>query len=478
MKRLLTFQRRFLRSAFAPGVEIAALSLPRGNAKSTLAARLLARSLTPGDPLFVRGADNKLIAGSFQQARVVFRLVRADLGEDGYRYEDNNQSIKIVHTETRTRLQVHGANAKTLLGFLGVRVLVVDEPAAVNDAMWDSIVTSCGKTKTLILAVGTIAPAATPHWWPALVARGSAPGVHVTCLQGARETWDSWQTIRKANPLSGVNPILRATLLRERDEARHDDRLRARFLSYRLNLPTGDAETELVATHEWERMLSRPAAPRDGAAVLGIDLGASRSWSAATLMWRNGRTEVFASVPGVPSLADQERRDGLPKGVLQELVDAGVMAVAVGQRVADVDVLLDLLPDVPIEAVVADRFALMTLADALAARGYPECEWVVNQWSSASTAIAAFRQSVLDGPMSMAPAGRFLATLSVSHARVEPDTSGNVRMRKQHRRNRDDVAQSLVLAALIVARWRRVAEPTGRVWTLDPPIGEPATAFV
>ena len=166
------------------------------------------------------------------------------------------------------------------------------------------------------------------------------------------------------------------------------------------------------------------------------------------------------------------------KDVLQELVDGGVMAVAVGQRVADVDVLLDLLPDVPIEAVVADRFALMTLADALAARGYPECEWVVNQWSSASTAIAAFRQSVLDGPMSMAPAGRFLATLSVSHARVEPDTSGNVRMRKQHRRNRDDVAQSLVLAALIVARWRRVAEPTGRVWTLDPPIGEPATAFV
>ena len=69
---------------------------------------------------------------------MVFRLVRADLGEDGYRYEDNNQSIKIVHTETRTRLQVHGANAKTLLGFLGVRVLVVDEPAAVNDAMWDS----------------------------------------------------------------------------------------------------------------------------------------------------------------------------------------------------------------------------------------------------------------------------------------------------------------------------------------------------
>ena len=32
--------------------EIAALSCPRGNGKSWLAAKLVARSLTPGDPLF------------------------------------------------------------------------------------------------------------------------------------------------------------------------------------------------------------------------------------------------------------------------------------------------------------------------------------------------------------------------------------------------------------------------------------------
>ena len=143
------------------------------------------------------------------------------------------------------------------------------------------------------------------------------------------------------------------------------------------------------------------------------------------------------------------------------------MAIAHGQRIADVDILLDRLPDVAYEAVVADRFALMTLADAVTARGFPDPEFLINQWSTASEAIAAFRKAVLDGPMTLAT-GRLLASLSVSHAHVEADTSGNVRMRKQHRRNRDDVAQSLVLAALIVARWRRVPETTGRVWTLDP----------
>ena len=470
---LLPFQRRFLRAAFAPGVEIAALCLPRAQGKSTLAAHLLARSLTPGDSLFCAGADNKLVAGSFAQARVVFRVLRADLGEFGYRYENSNQSIKAEHDATRTRVTIHGANARTLYGFLGVRLLVVDEPAAVTDDMWAAIATSAGKTRMLILCVGTIAPASKPHWWPELIARGCRPGVHVSLLQGERATWDRWPTIRRANPLVAVNPILRQTLLRERDAARRDERLRAIFLSLRLNLPTGDAGTELIATHEWERMLSRPVAARDGAAVLGIDLGASRSWSAATLMWKNGRVECYASVPGVPSLADQERRDGLPKGILQELVDTGVMAVAHGQRVADIDVLLDRLPDVAYEAVVADRFALMTLADAVAARGLPDPEFLTNQWSTASEAIAAFRRAVLDGPMTLAT-GRLLATLSVSHARVEPDTSGNVRMRKQHRRNRDDVAQSMVLAALIVARWRRVPVPTGRVWTLAGPTGEQA----
>ena len=92
---LRPFQRRFLKAALAPGVEVAALSLPRGNGKTTLLAHLATRSLTPGDPLFVAGAQNVLIAGSIKQSRPGFRLARAALGEDGFRYEDSNQGTKI-----------------------------------------------------------------------------------------------------------------------------------------------------------------------------------------------------------------------------------------------------------------------------------------------------------------------------------------------------------------------------------------------
>ena len=62
------------------------------------------------------------------------------------------------------------------------------------------------------------------------------------------------------------------------------------------------------------------------------------------LAWPSGRLEAFAWIPGIPSMADQERRDGLPRGTLARLVEDRVVAVAEGQRVADPGVVLDLLP--------------------------------------------------------------------------------------------------------------------------------------
>ena len=69
---LLPFQRRFLKAAFTPaGIEVAALSLPRGSGKTTLLALLATRSLTPGDPLFVEGAQN--VFGSLAASNKVGR---------------------------------------------------------------------------------------------------------------------------------------------------------------------------------------------------------------------------------------------------------------------------------------------------------------------------------------------------------------------------------------------------------------------
>lgn len=76
----------------------------------------------------------------------------------------------------------------------------------------------------------------------------------------------------------------------------------------------------------------------------------------------------------------------------------------------------------------------------------------INQWSTASADIGAFRAQVLDGAWTVAPHCRRLAELSFAHARVERDTSGNTKMHKAHRRQRDDVAQAAVLAGAAVSR--------------------------
>ena len=83
--------------------------------------------------------------------------------------------------------------------------------------------------------IGTLAPAES-GWWHDLIDGGSYGGVYVQSLQGELEKWDKWPEIRRCNPLSTISAEFRKTLLAERDAARRDPRLKARFLSYRLNL--------------------------------------------------------------------------------------------------------------------------------------------------------------------------------------------------------------------------------------------------
>ena len=252
----------------------------------------------------------------------------------------------------------------------------------------------------------------------------------------------------RANPLLRVNHDLRAVVRAERDAARLDSQKQPQFEAYRLNRHVAGEDTMLISVREWQNTLKREVPPRGSRAVLGIDVGASRSWSAAWLSWPNGRQECIAVLPGVPSLADQERRDGLPRGTLEKMIDAGVLIVDEGRQVARVETLIAALPDVVVSHVVADRFHEGTLRDAV--------RWPVvarvNQWSSASEDIGLFRAAVLDGSFSVAAHCRRLAALSFAHARVERDTSGSTKMVKSHRRQRDDVAQSAVLAVASAAR--------------------------
>ena len=166
MEQLRAFQKQFVRRALAPGVDVAALSIPRGNGKSWLAAHLLTRCLTPGDDLHVPGAEYLLCAASIEQARLVYRFIRAEIEpRGGYSLIDSTTRIGITHKRSNTRLRVLSSNGKTAMGIVNCPLLVADEPGSWESVggtlMYDAIITALGKPNSPMRTVfiGTLAPA-------------------------------------------------------------------------------------------------------------------------------------------------------------------------------------------------------------------------------------------------------------------------------------------------------------------------------
>ena len=455
---LRPFQRRFLASALAPGIDTAALCLPRANGKTTLAAHILARCLTPDDPLHIPGADYVLLAGSLEQARLCFRIVRRELEpRGGYSFVDASQRIGVKHPASGTALRVISSNARKAFGIVGCPLLIGDEPGAWDviggELMHDAIQTAQGKPDSplRVLYVGTLAPAA-GGWWHELVNRGSRGSVHVTALQGDPDRWDQWPVIRAANPLTAISGAFRRKLLDERNEARADERLKARFLSFRLNVPSRDSAEMLLTAAEWKRVEGRKLGEREGRPVVGIDLGAGRAWSAAVALWPSGRIEAHALAAGTPSIEKQEKRDRVPRGTYERLTAAGVLTTDGARLVPRVSVLMRRVLRWRPLTVTCDRFRFAELLDA--SRGRVPILPRTARWSSSTADIRAVRRMALDGPLSVAPGARELLRASLSVSYIENDDGGSCRLVKkfQGNRARDDVAQSLTLAAGALTR--------------------------
>ena len=287
------------------------------------------------------------------------------------------------------------------------------------------------------------------HWFYDLVDAGTQGSTFVQKLVGDAETWDTWATIRKANPLKAKYAESRAVLLEERDAARRDSRLKARFLSYRLNVPTQDENAILLTVDDWKLVEARPQGLPAGRPIVGIDLGGGRAWSAAVAVWESGRMEAIACAPGIPSIEDQEKRDNVPAGVYAKLMQNGSLSLAQGLRVQPPSALWESVVDrwgIPVK-IVCDRFRLSELQDVVG--NACTIEPRVTQWSSSSADIRALRKICRDGPLSVDPGSRNLLVVSMSSAYVESDKAGNSRLIKRGTANqaRDDVAAAATLAA-------------------------------
>lgn len=204
--KLRPFQRDIIRGAFRRKVRTGLVSMPRGNAKSGLAAMLALAELFAGP----ESAEVLIVASDQRQAMIVFRMavrmieLNPELAERCHVYQD-----RIEYPHTGGRVVPLPAEPGALHGW-DPSLLIVDELHVVTRDVWEAVTSAAGKRpESLTLAISTPAASQDSIMWE-LVQHGRAGGdpsfwfVEWAAPEGCdvddREAW------KLANPAAACRP--------------------------------------------------------------------------------------------------------------------------------------------------------------------------------------------------------------------------------------------------------------------------------
>ena len=459
---LFPWERRFIRGALADGVEEAALSLGRGNGKTTLIAGLASAALD--GPLATARGETVVIASSFDQARISFEHVLAFLGETidadprRWRIQDSANRATITDRLTGARVRVLGSDPRRAHGLAPV-LIVADEPAQWPDETADRMIaalrTSMGKIDgARLVALGT-RPADNEHWFEKMLTGGADYRLNYAARDDAppfqARTW------QRANPSLPYMPTLRKVIRREADKARRDPAVLPSFRALRLNQGVHDiARAALISAGLWETIEGEAAAR--GPVCWGVDLGTTAAMSAVAAYWPDtGRLAVLAAFPETPTLAERGLRDGV--GRLYSDMERRGELIVTGGRVVDVEGLLReaMSRYGPPDAVAADRWREGELRDGLDLAGVPASAFVSRGqgYKDGGEDVRAFRRACLTGRVT--PAESLLMRSAMREAVTVGDPAGNEKLSKnteggRRSRARDDAAAAAILAVAVGSR--------------------------
>jgi len=456
---VLPWQRRFLRGAFGPDVETAALSIGRGNGKTALLAAVASAALN--GPIAAPRAETVLVASSFSQARLSFDHALAflrpqiDASPSSWQIQDNAQRASIRYRPTGAVLKVIGSDPRRAHGLAPVLVLA-DEPAqwppSTSNKMLAALVTSMGKVSGgRIVALGT-APDEESHWFARWMTGGADYAqVHSAPADAPPFRKSTWL---KANPSLPYFPQLERTIRRAAARAKKDDAELTSFRALRLNAGTPDTSRSVVLTADtWKGCETAELPDVDGPYVLGVDLGSGAAMSAVAAYWPlTGRLECWAAFPAEPDLESRGHKDGVGS-LYQQMERRGELTLA-GGRTVDVGELISRTVGrwgVP-ATVVADRWREKELADALQAAGVRPSVYAPRGmgFKDGGDDVRRFRRAALEGAI-RTPVSLLLRS-AIAGAVTVSDAAGNAKLAKAkdspERRDghRDDALCAAILA--------------------------------
>jgi len=468
--KLAPFQKQFVKGALADDVNVAILSIGRGNAKTALSAGI-ALGAVMGEWDKQPRREIVIAARVRDQARIAFDFVVGFIRS----LPDEVQAQFKIRRSPRLEIEYEGdggghfiraiaADGKTALGSAPTLCLMDERghwPLDRGDDLEHALLSGLGKRNGKALIIST--SAATDSHPFSVWLDNPGPGIYIQEHRPAPGLpVDDRESLLAANPGAkhGIGSSVDWLQAQARRAiARGGSTLTSYRLYNRNERVSGESRDVLLTGDEWLLCETADLPPREGQVIVGIDLGGSASMTACAFYWpASGRLECLGTFPSNPGLADRGANDGV-SGRYVEMHDRGELSLLGDKTVPIAAWLGEVLEQVEgesIAAIIADRYKQSELGEAMDRAGIrAPIVWRGTGWRDGGEDCERFRRAAFDGKVKSRPS--LLLRSAFADAVVLKDPANNLKLAKARSTGRIDAVQAAVIA--IAEGARRIGRP-------------------
>ncbi|GGD30813.1 terminase TerL endonuclease subunit [Sinisalibacter lacisalsi] len=460
--KLAPFQKQFVRGALADGINVAVLSIGRGNAKTALSAGLALGALLgkwddqPRRDVIIAARTRDQGREAFDFAEGFARsLPEEDQARLKYRYSPR---LEIEYAGEHV-LRVIAADGKSALGSAPTLVLMDERghwAKDQGDALEHALLSGLGKRAGRALIISTSA-ADDAHPFSVWLDE-DVPGVFRQEHRPAPGLpADDLESLKIANPGAqhGIGSSLEWLQSQARRAiARGGSSLTSFRLYNRNERVSGETRDMLLTVDEWLACETDDPPPREGGVVIGIDLGGSASMTGAAFYWpETARLECLGTFPSQPALLDRGQADGVGDRYVQmhdrgELSTLGDKTVPVAAWLTKV---MDHVAGEHVTGLTMDRYKQAELGEAIDRAGIQApLVWRGQGFRDGGEDAERLRRAVFDGRVKTAPS--LLLRSAFADTVCLRDPANNIKIAKARSKGRIDAASATVLAVAEGAR--------------------------